>query len=298
MNTRKLFLAAASVGLIGLLGACTPTVPKELADARAAYTRASTGVAARAAPAELHVASDALALAEQAFEKEPKSFQTRDLAYIAERKAQLAEAAAEIALQRKKKASAQRMFQSTQSGIVDQTKRRLSKTNSRLAASERDRIAAADQAARELQARKAAEQRASDAQAALAKLAAVKNERRGVVITLSGSVLFASGKFTLLPAARSQLGKVADVMLKNRERHLTIEGHTDSRGSDSYNQALSQQRADAVRAFFVERGYHAKLITAIGRGEARPIADNATAEGRANNRRVEIIIDPVQTSSR
>jgi outer membrane protein OmpA-like peptidoglycan-associated protein len=302
MKNNKLWLAAACVGLIG---ACAPVVPKELVDARAAYARASTGIAARAAPAELHVASDALAVAEQAFDREPKSFQTRDLSYIAERKAQLAEAAATIALEKKRQARAASNYQSAQAGIVDKTKRKLTKaehkldqTNTELAASERDRVAAANQASQESAARKAAEQRASDAQAALAHLAAVKNDRRGVVITLSGSVLFASGKSALLPAARAQLGKVTDVLLKNGGRHLRIEGHTDSQGSNSYNQELSQRRSDAVRTFIVGRGYQARLIKSVGRGEGNPVADNATAEGRANNRRVEIIISPQRTSSR
>ena len=80
-------------------------------------------------------------------------------------------------------------------------------------------------------------------------------------------------------------------MLAVRERYLLVEGHTDSQGSDSYNQGLSQRRADAVRDYIVQRGYPADHIQARGKGEANPIADNASPEGRANNRRVEIVIE-------
>ena len=82
--------------------------------------------------------------------------------------------------------------------------------------------------------------------------------------------------------------------MATKERNLTVEGHTDSRGTSSSNQELSQQRADAVRTYIISRGYPSDLIHAHGIGQDRPVADNLSAEGRANNRRVEIIIDPVR----
>jgi outer membrane protein OmpA-like peptidoglycan-associated protein len=135
-----------------------------------------------------------------------------------------------------------------------------------------------------------ADQRTADAQAALAKLAAVKEEARGLVITLSGSVLFASNKSALIPSAQNRLNKVADALLATKERKLTVEGYTDSQGSSSYNQILSQKRADEVRSYLVSRGYPGELIQAQGLGEDSPIASNDNAEGRANNRRVEIVV--------
>jgi len=142
----------------------------------------------------------------------------------------------------------------------------------------------------EQKARLDADKRTAEAQAALAKLAAVKEEERGLVITLSGSVLFASGKSALLPAAQNRLNQVADALMATKERSLIVEGHTDSQGSSSSNQDLSQQRANAVRSYIISRGYPGDLITAQGIGEDRPVANNASTEGRANNRRVEIII--------
>jgi outer membrane protein OmpA-like peptidoglycan-associated protein len=81
------------------------------------------------------------------------------------------------------------------------------------------------------------------------------------------------------------------VLLTTRERTLIIEGHTDSQGFDDYNIDFSQRRANAVRDYLVQRDYQSNRIQSHGLGEAHPIADNAGAEGRAKNRRVEIIIE-------
>jgi len=135
------------------------------------------------------------------------------------------------------------------------------------------------------------EQRTADARAELAKLAAVKEEERGLVVTLSGGVLFRSAKSDLLSSAQVKLDQVAKALLAIRARNLIVEGHTDSQGSESYNQDLSQRRADTVRDYLVQRGYPADRIQARGKGKGSPIADNASPEGRANNRRVEIVIE-------
>jgi outer membrane protein OmpA-like peptidoglycan-associated protein len=160
-----------------------------------------------------------------------------------------------------------------------------------LAASERTVDQKNLQLAAETAARMDAENRAAKSQAALVKLAAVKEEARGLVITLSGSVLFASNKSSLLPAARDRLSQVSAALMETKERKITIEGYTDSQGSDKTNMDLSQKRADAVRSYIISRGYSGSLIEARGLGKDRPVADNATAEGRANNRRVEIIVE-------
>ena len=272
------------IACVGLLAGCAASIPPpELVNARQAYERASTGQAAQLVPAELHKAQEALAIAEKSFKDDPESFRTRDLAYVADRKAKLAEALATTAAENAATAKANKDYQATQTEIVKNTKEDL-------AASERNAELKAVQLAAEQKARLDAENRAAVAQADLAKLAAVKEEARGLVITLSGSVLFASNKSALLPAAQNRLNQVADALMATKERKLTIEGHTDSQGSSSYNQVLSQQRADAVRSYLISRGYPSDLIQAQGIGEDRPVADNASAEGRANNRRVEIIV--------
>jgi outer membrane protein OmpA-like peptidoglycan-associated protein len=283
----------------GLLAGCAASVPPtELVNARQAYQHASAGQAAQLVPAELHKAQAALAIAEKSFLDEPNSFRTRDLSYVADRKAKMAEALATTAAGNAVTAKANKDYQATQTEIVKNTKEDLAASErsgvlkaEQLAAEQRNSIVKADQLAAEQKVRLDAEKRAADAQEELAKLAAVKEEARGLVITLSGSVLFASSKSELLPAAQSRLNQVAEALMTTKERKLTVEGHTDSRGSSSYNQVLSQQRADAVRSYIISRGYPAEMIQSQGIGKDRPVADNASAEGRANNRRVEIIVD-------
>jgi outer membrane protein OmpA-like peptidoglycan-associated protein len=103
-------------------------------------------------------------------------------------------------------------------------------------------------------------------------------------------VLFQSGRYELLPAARERLAKVSGIILAYPSLHLAVEGHTDSVGSDEYNQNLSEQRAQAVRDYFVQQGVSASSIEAKGFGKTEPIASNDTLEGRAQNRRVELVL--------
>lgn len=279
------------VACAGIFISCAATAPTELVNAREAYRRASTGMAGQKAPAEVHVANLALGKAEQSFLDTSDSYRTRDLAYVAERKAQIAEATASINIEKANQAQSNKEYQTTQGSIIMETKQDLSQSEKALTESKQKGAASAEKLTAEKEARIAADKRAADAMAALAKLGAVKDEPRGMVITLSGSVLFASGQTTLLPEARTRLDQVAAVLLTTSERNLTIEGHTDSQGSNSYNLNLSQSRADAVRSYLIQKGYMGDLIHANGLGEGQPIANNADAEGRANNRRVEIIID-------
>jgi outer membrane protein OmpA-like peptidoglycan-associated protein len=145
--------------------------------------------------------------------------------------------------------------------------------------------------AAERAARLDAEKKAQDAMDVLAKTLAVKSEARGTVITLSGGVVFETGRATILPGAQAQLNQVADALKTQAEHHFVVEGHTDNQGTDKINDALSTRRANAVRDYLVVRGVAAAAITAAGSGSRQPIADNKTAEGRAMNRRVEIIVD-------
>ncbi|MDP2037627.1 MAG: OmpA family protein [Ignavibacteria bacterium] len=270
--------------VFAVIGCSATPPPKELVNARQSYQNANSGQAAKLVPAELHKAQAALATAEKSFKDDPESFRTRDLAYIADRKAKMADALAVTVAENLITAKANKDFQSAQTEILKNTKEDL-------ASAERSELLKTEQLAAEQKSRLEAEARAAKAQADLATLAAVKEEARGLVITLSGSVLFVSDKSELLPAAQNRLNQVADALLANKERKLTVEGHTDSQGSPGYNQQLSQQRADAVRSYLISRGYPSELIQAQGIGESRPVADNSSVEGRANNRRVEIIVD-------
>lgn len=275
---------------------CTPVVPRELADARAAYQHAMSSRAMDLSPAELHKAQQALAKAEEAFAADPDSMKTRDLSYVAQRKAQLAEALASIELSNRQTAAAGQSIQKSEHAIQKRTEGELMQTREQLAASESRGQAQGQALDTERQARVDADQRSADANArakatqdALVNLAAVKEEERGMVITLPGRVLFASQEAILLPVAQTHLDQVADQLMTTRERNVIVEGFTDFNGSARLNLDLSQRRADAVRTYLMERGYESRRIRALGMG--RRMTGNDTAAGRANNRRVDIIIE-------
>jgi len=112
---------------------------------------------------------------------------------------------------------------------------------------------------------------------------------RGIVLTI-GDVLFATGKSDLNTSAQRSMGKLAEFLQKNQNRSLLVEGHTDSVGSDEYNQGLSEQRAAAVKNALLNNGIAGERIVTIGYGKKYPLASNADAAGKQQNRRVEAII--------
>ncbi|HRF54119.1 MAG TPA: OmpA family protein [Aquimonas sp.] len=117
-----------------------------------------------------------------------------------------------------------------------------------------------------------------------------RNDARGQVMTLSGDA-FASGKATLRPEADANLQRVVEFVQGQPAARVLIEGHTDSQGSANLNQVLSQKRAEAVRDALIAAGVPANRLHAMGAGEDRPIDDNSSSEGRARNRRVEIVLE-------
>ncbi len=138
-----------------------------------------------------------------------------------------------------------------------------------------------------LEAEKAKEELAK-LQRDLAELQA-KQTDRGLVLTLR-DVLFETGKAQLLPGAMRTIEKVAEFLLKNPQRNVLIEGHTDSVGSDEFNQILSEQRANSVRYALIDYEVPPERITIKGYGKKFPVASNDTPAGRQQNRRVEIVI--------
>jgi outer membrane protein OmpA-like peptidoglycan-associated protein len=265
--------------------ACGSSAPTpELVDARRAYAVAEASKAPQLEPDKLLTAQQALSRAEAAHKDDPGSESEAHLAYLAERKAQLAVADAEIASAKSVESKADESYREQLERAASGNQAELQSTRQEL---ESERAA-----------RTAAEARTAEALKSLAQVASVKEEQRGTVITLSGSVLFPSGNDQLSPIARQSLDRVATVLTEQpSEKPIRIEGYTDSRGSDAFNQDLSQKRADAVRSYLVTKGLRAERVQAEGRGESSPIASNDTAEGRANNRRVEIVIPGSVTQS-
>ncbi len=116
-----------------------------------------------------------------------------------------------------------------------------------------------------------------------------RDSARGLIVNM-GDVLFDLDKYTLRPEAREKLAKLSGIVLGNPGLKLEVEGHTDSTGSDDYNQKLSENRAGAVRDYLVSQNVPADSITARGFGKTRPVAPNDTAANRQKNRRVEIVV--------
>ena len=118
---------------------------------------------------------------------------------------------------------------------------------------------------------------------------ATRDTARGLVVNMS-DVLFDTGKFTLRPLAREKLAKISGIVLAYPSLLLAIEGDTDSVGSDTYNQDLSEKRAEAVRDYLAHENIPMASMTAQGFGKTQPVASNDTAEGRQQNRRVELVV--------
>jgi len=116
-----------------------------------------------------------------------------------------------------------------------------------------------------------------------------RDTARGLIVNMS-DVLFDTAKYSLRPLAREKLAKVAGIVSGHPGLKLDVEGHTDSVGGDEYNQQLSEQRGGSVRDFLIEEGMSASSVTSRGFGKTQPVATNDTAEGRQQNRRVELVI--------
>jgi len=112
---------------------------------------------------------------------------------------------------------------------------------------------------------------------------------RGLIVNMS-DVLFDTAQSTLKPGARDRLAKVAEILKSHPGLEIEIEGHTDSVGTDEYNQSLSERRAESVRSFLVMQGVPSRTMTAKGLGEGQPVASNDSASGRQQNRRVELVV--------
>jgi outer membrane protein OmpA-like peptidoglycan-associated protein len=271
---------------LAVAGCATAAPPPDLIAARRSYARVQSGSAAQLDPADLYTAKQALDAAERSYLDGGDTRATRDLAYTADRRAQIAEARANA-----KQSTARQ--QKTIGDMHSDQATQLGRANQKLAVQGQVLQNQGKQLASEREARATADRRAAQSAADLAKFASVKEEPRGMVITLEGGVLFASSKSDLLPGAQLKLNGIAEALTQqDPDSKMVVEGHTDSQGGASYNQELSQRRAATVRDYLVSRGIAADRVTAQGFGSSRSVADNGSAEGRANNRRVEIVIEP------
>ncbi|MBX3187035.1 MAG: DUF4398 and OmpA-like domain-containing protein [Labilithrix sp.] len=273
MKSIKLFVAGAAACALAL--GCSSKPPRELRDARQAYTEMSQASNAALVQTDVYEAKKALDAAERAYDADGDEPAVRDLAYIAQRKALAARYKGETleALRAKQLMEADLQQWREQQALA--ARAQLEATKQQL-----------------MQQQIESERRArAQAEAALAKIEGMKSshDTRGTILTIPGQVLFASGKSELLPTSQGQLMKVA-AALKDDPRSIMIAGHSDSKGKDDANMTLSQKRAEAVKAFLTSHGVAPERVQAQGMGATQPVGSNETNEGRANNRRVEVIL--------
>ena len=236
----------------------------------------------------------------QAAEKPQKDVAAgKHLVFMADRKVEIATALAKsrFLVEQRAKLSEERgvarLDSRTREAELARTDATYARTEAEVARMEA--AAAMEQVDRERMNTDAAMQEANELQQQIAALNA-RTTDRGLVMTL-GDVLFASGKSDLKPGAINNLDKLTVFLNKYPERSVTIEGHTDSVGSEALNLELSQRRAEAVKAYLVRQGVDAKRVLAAGKGESLPVASNDSAAERQQNRRVEIIVGTQVSSS-
>jgi outer membrane protein OmpA-like peptidoglycan-associated protein len=283
----RLATAALCAGAI-FLSACgtTPTTTATLDQARADFVAASSdpGVAA-SAPLEFKQATDALDAANAAAAKR-ESLDTIDrLAYVAKQKIATAQ---EVAKAKQAEANLANADRARDKLRLEARTAEAERAKQDAAAAQAQAAAAQAQAAAATQQNQQLAERAARLEALLAELHATKTER-GYVVTI-GDVLFATDKATLTPAGMSTLRKLADVMAQNPDRTVLVEGFTDSTGTASHNQELSERRASSVASALAGMGVARDRVAMRAYGEAYPVAPNDSAANRQLNRRVEIVL--------
>jgi outer membrane protein OmpA-like peptidoglycan-associated protein len=263
MNRTYSLILAAAVSALMAACASTPDTIEELETARAVVPQVEASPRAGVAATNIAEARKALDRANDLVEKGAKAGDIEYEATVANRNAQIAN----------EKILAAQAREDVDKGTAERAA---------VLAEARER-----EAERATASAQTAEERAAALERELADLKGKKTDR-GVVVTL-GDVLFDTGKATLKPGAYTTIDRLANVLKEDAARKVLIEGHTDSVGSDEYNQSLSERRAASVQAALFERGVAASQISTVGKGETTPVASNDNAGGRQQNRRVELV---------
>ncbi|HTN66555.1 MAG TPA: OmpA family protein [Burkholderiaceae bacterium] len=278
---KKTFSTPALLTIAVLLGACSsmPRTTSLLDQTRNDYVAAQNNPnVASYAPVEMKQAGEALNQANAAANDRDSAEKIDKLAYLAKQKIALTQ---EMAKQKAAEADVASAGKERDKMRLDQ------RTNE----ADQAKLAAQVAQAQTVDAQRKtqdAQAHAAQLEAQLAELAAKKTER-GMVITL-GDVLFGTDQARLNPDGMRTAQKLADVLQKNPQRTVLVEGFADSVGSASHNQQLSERRATAVRSALQELGVSRERVAVRGYGESYPVAANDTAQNRQLNRRVEIVL--------
>jgi outer membrane protein OmpA-like peptidoglycan-associated protein len=183
-------------------------------------------------------------------------------------------------------------------GQLGSTRNKLNDTHKQILATQQDLLALERRTASRLKAdldtekrkaeklREEAEKKFNELQS---ELISVKTDARGTIISMS-DILFDVNKATLTENLKTNLAKISGILTVFKEPDIIVEGHTDNQGTAEYNQKLSEARAENVMNFMIEQGIDESRLSSVGYGLTKPVADNSTKEGRAKNRRVDLII--------
>ena len=299
---RRYTTLGAALLTAGLLAACASHAPlPALEQARSTVERTTANPAVgRYAQLELREARDALARADQAWGKDRDETETKHLAYLAERRAEIADNTArarelDVQVQSSGSETNRLRLQARTSEAEQATQRAQTEArNAQLA--QQQAMGAEQRAKQQQQAAMSAQDRVRALEGELRDLEAQQTER-GLLVTL-GDVLFAFDKAELSAQAGPRMDKLASFLKQFPDRKVLIEGFTDSVGNDGYNRSLSERRAQAAGDALVQRGVDRSRISARGFGKSHPVASNGSSEGRAMNRRVEIVIADEQGNLR
>ena len=304
-------LAAASAAALLFLAACASVKrPPSLVEAEAINQRLAQAGANARVEADMIRLQNALAQADLAVNGSSQAY-ADDMAYVALRYAQAAEARDARTLSQRA-ADSLRTARLNRLLSLSESQRNSLAQQQQLSAAEiaalRERNISVTQQAESLsmtadrlrqrndslrQVAEAANAQLNEAlnrlRSLVAEITNLRETSRGIVISLS-DILFDVNKATLKPGAAQNIARISTVLRQYSDKQIAVEGHTDSDGSDTYNQDLSERRAAAVREALVAGGVTAGLITSRGFGETQPVATNATQVGKQQNRRVEIVV--------
>jgi outer membrane protein OmpA-like peptidoglycan-associated protein len=265
--------------------------PKALSDARADLVRAEEAGATKLDPVAVHQAQVDLARAEQAWRDHADDPSVADLALVADREALIARANAGTILARQRAQQARAELEASGQERLRDAQTQIGQMRQQLGAAEMQLQQQEGTTVAQAQKLQALQLGLDDARRTISRFASVKDDDRGMVVTLQGETLFQTGMYDLKPTAMARLDEIAHA-LQGKEARIVVYGYTDDVGPRDANVALSENRAQAVRDYLVSKGIAQDLVTAEGKGPEDPVAGNGSADGRAQNRRVEIVVRP------
>jgi outer membrane protein OmpA-like peptidoglycan-associated protein len=276
---RRALLSVGALVALAILTACGASIqkPESLTQAQSLYQTLQQQGADRRAEGDMIRARGAIDTAQNAFSQAQNQEYVNGIAAVALRMTQTAEAS-------NSRAIAQRSADSIREARLAK-QLELAQAQGAAAQARADSLHKAAEAANAQLA-----QAMQQLQSLVSEMTNIKETARGLVLSLS-DILFDVGQATIKPSAQNNIKQIASVLKQYPSHHTSVEGYTDATGGDAYNLKLSEARAAAVRGALVGGGIDSTIISSHGFGKDNPVASNSTPDGRAANRRVEVIIE-------